>query len=356
MSGGDVRQSEAPLRVSILGGSGYTGGELLRLLLDHPMVRVQQVTSRLRTGECVHASHPNLRGRTTLQFVSPDDLSPCDVLLSCLPHGEASVQIDRLAGLADRLIDLSADFRLRSASRYQHYYESQHPAPAWLDRFTYGLPELRRTRLRGARLASGVGCNATAINLALLPLARRGLVRSVIVDLKVGSSEAGNQPNQASHHPERCGAVRSFAPVGHRHQAEVEQELMGEFGTFDVHLSITSVELVRGVLCTAHVFPTQRLDSKSLWKIYREEYNNEPFVRLVRDRAGIHRYPEPKVLAGTNWCDIGFEADPRSDRVVVLSAIDNLMKGAAGSAVQCMNLMCGLDESLGLRFPGLHPL
>lgn len=350
-----------PLRISIVGGSGYGGGEVLRLLLDHAHVEVAQVTSRTRAGEFVHAAHPNLRGRTRLQFVPPQELEACDVIFLCLPHGEASRAIERYAGLAPRVIDLSADFRLRDKAAYRRWYGEDHPAPAWLDRFVYGLPELHRERLRGAKLVSGVGCNATAVNLALLPLARRGLIRSAVCDVKVGSSEGGNAHSLASHHPERSGIVRSFAPTGHRHQAEVMQELMDPAagdgrGAFDLHLSITSVELVRGVLCTAHVTPARPLDDKEIWKIFRETYNDEPFVRLVKDRAGIHRYPEPKLLSGTNWCDVGFERDPHSDRVVVMSAIDNLMKGAAGSAVQCLNLMCGFDEATALRFPGLHPI
>ncbi len=344
------------LNASIVGGSGYGGGEVLRLLLDHPCINVAQVTSRQQAGNFVYSAHPNLRGRTSLQFTTPDQLEPCDVLFLCMPHGEAAGQIDRHANLAHRVIDLSADFRLRSPDVYKKWYDSAHPAPAWLDRFVYGLPELKRTQLKTARLASGVGCNATAVNLALLPLAKAGLIRSVVADLKVGSSEAGNASSQTSHHPERSGSVRSFAPTGHRHQAEVRQELMEPHGNFDLHLSITSVELVRGVLCTAHITPTQKLDDKALWKLFREAYFNEPFVRIVKDRSGIHRYPEPKILAGTNYCDVGFECDPESDRVVVLSAIDNLMKGAAGSAVQCMNLMCGFDENLALTFSGLHPI
>ncbi|HVZ93196.1 MAG TPA: N-acetyl-gamma-glutamyl-phosphate reductase [Phycisphaerales bacterium] len=343
-------------RVSIVGGSGYGGGEVLRLLLDHPHVEVAQITSRQRAGEFVHAAHPNLRSRTKLQFIPPQELEACDVLFLCLPHGEASKAIDRYSALAPRIIDLSADFRLRDKARYQQWYGDPHPAPAWLDRFVYGLPELQRERLRGAKLVSGVGCNATAVNLALLPLAKHGLIKSVVADVKVGSSEGGNANSPSSHHPERAGIVRSFAPTGHRHQAEVMQELADPFGAFDLHLSITSVELVRGVLCTAHVTPTRPLEDKELWKLFREAYNNEPFVRLVKDRTGLHRYPEPKLLAGTNWCDVGFERDPYSDRIVVLSAIDNLMKGAAGSAVQCMNLMLGLEETTGLTFPGLHPI
>jgi N-acetyl-gamma-glutamyl-phosphate/LysW-gamma-L-alpha-aminoadipyl-6-phosphate reductase len=340
------------LTVGIVGGSGYGGGEVLRLLLDHPHVEVTQVTSRRQTGAFVHSAHPNLRSRTRLQFIAPDQLQPCDVLFLCQPHGEASRQIDHLSTLAHRIIDLSADFRLRDRAAYKKHYEEDHPAPAWLDRFVYGLPELHRERLRGCRLASGVGCNATAINLALFPLARAGFIERVVADLKVGSSEGGNAHSPSSHHPERSGAVRSFAPTGHRHAAEVRQEL----GEFPLHMSVTSVELVRGVLCTAHVFPTKRLEEKDLWKLYRDHYASEPFVRLVKDRTGIFRYPEPKLLAGTNWCDIGFEVDPESNRIVVISAIDNLMKGAAGSAVQCMNLMCGFEETTTLTFPGLHPI
>ncbi len=340
------------VRTSIVGGSGYGGGEVLRLLLDHPHVEVGQVTSRQQAGNFVTSAHPNLRGRTHLEFVTPDQLEKCDVLFLCLPHGEASKRMEQYAGLAERIVDLSADFRLRDRAVYTKWYGEEHKAAAWLDRFVYGLPELHRERLRGAKCASGVGCNATAVSLALLPLARAGLIKSAVVDLKVGSSEGGNASSPSSHHPERSGAVRSFAPTGHRHQAEVRQEL----GEFDLHMSITSVEMVRGVLCTAHVFLTQDLAEKDVWKLYREAYGKEPFVRLVKERTGIHRYPEPKFLAGTNYCDIGFERDADTGRLVVMSAIDNLMKGAAGSAVQCMNLMCGFEERAGLGFSGLHPI
>ena len=339
-------------RIAILGGSGYTGGELLRILLDHPGVEVSQVCSRSRAGAYIHASHPNLRGRTLLRFDAEDALVDPDVLFLCLPHGEAVQRIEPLTLRTRYLIDLSADFRLRDAAEYQRWYGQVHAASVWLDRFVYGLPELHRDRLRGARLASGVGCNATVSTLALLPLARAGLIERAVLDLKVGSSEGGAQSSAASHHPERAGSLRSFAPVGHRHQAEIIQEL----GPLDLHFSITSTDLVRGVLCTAHVFPTERLVMRDLWDLYREAYRDEPFIRLVREQSGIHRYPDPKVLAGSNWCDIGFEIDERTGRIVVLSAIDNLVKGAAGSAVQCMNLMLGLEETAGLRFPGLHPL
>ena len=173
-----------------------------------------------------------------------------------------------------------------------------------------------------------------------------------MVDLKVGSSEGGASGGASTHHPERAGVVRSFAPTGHRHQAEVHQEL----GELELYFSATAIEMVRGVLCTAHVFLRDELDERDVWRLYRESYAAEPFVRLVAERQGLYRYPEPKILAGSNYCDVGFARETGTNRLVVVSALDNLMKGAAGSAVQTMNLMCGLDEGAGLDFPGLHPI
>jgi N-acetyl-gamma-glutamyl-phosphate/LysW-gamma-L-alpha-aminoadipyl-6-phosphate reductase len=338
-------------RVSIVGGSGYVGGELLRLLVTHPHVQLCQVTSEQHCGRFVHGLHPNLRSRTRQKFCGIGDLEPCDILFLALPHGEAAGQVERFARLADRIIDTSADFRLHDPDTYRHWYGADHPRPDWLDRFAYGLPEFHRQRLRQVRYASGVGCNATAVNLALAPLARTGRIELVVADLKVGSSEGGHHVHAGSHHPERSGAVRSFAPAGHRHEAEIRQEL----GAIALHFSATAVELVRGVLCTAHVFLPEPLEEKQVWNLYREAYADEPFIRLVRDRKGLYRYPEPKILAGTNYCDIGFAMDNNQRRIVVISALDNLMKGAAGNAVQVMNVMMNWDETAGLQFPGLHP-
>jgi len=338
------------LRVSIVGASGYAGGELLRLLLAHPDVTIAQATSESNTGRYWHALHPNLRGHTQNKFVSIADLEPCDLLFTALPHGETVRRIDDLAALAPRIIDLSADFRLRDAALYQRWYGKPHPRPDWLERFTYGLAEINREAIREAQYVSGVGCNATATILALWPLLQHDLLdrdRGVVVEVKAGSSEGGASAGPASHHPDRSHAVRSFAPTGHRHTAEV-------------HLSVTAIELVRGVLATAHAFvPAAQRDSlalKALWQAYRGAYGDEPFVRLVRERQGVYRYPEPKILAGSNHADVGFDYDPDTGRIVAICAIDNLMKGAAGSAVQCLNLMCGLPETAGLGFPGLHPV
>lgn len=346
-------------RVSILGASGYAGGELLRLLLDHPHVEVAQATSERNAGNFIHFTHPNLRGRTKLQFVSAAELERCDILVTGLPHGGAMGRIEEFAALAERVIDLSADFRLRNPADYDRWYGKPHSNPAWLDKFVYGLPELHREAIRGARYVSGVGCNATATNLAIWPLFAAGLVddsRDVICELKVGSSEGGNSSNDSTHHPERAGVMRSFAPTGHRHTAEVLQAIRPTGSTANVHLSATAVDNVRGVLATAHVFVKEGVAERDLWKAYRQIYRDEPFVRLVKEKTGIYRYPEPKILAGSNYADVGFEFDESTRRVVAISAIDNLMKGAAGTAVQCMNLMMGWDETTALGFAGLHPI
>src|SRR5258706_1114034 len=341
-------------RVSIVGGSGYGGGELLRILLDHPNTEVAQVTSRSHLGEYVYQTHPNLRKRTQLKFSDPAALEPVDLLFLALPHGQAQHNIEEYVSIAPRIVDLSADFRLRSAELYQEWYGEPHAAPQWLSKFVYGLPELHPAELATASYVSGVGCNANASNLALLPLVKAELLdlsTPIIVELKVGSSEGGAEGNPGSHHPERSGVVRTFSPFGHRHTAEVIQEL----GLTDVSLTMTSVDLVRGVLATAHATLKPGVAIKDLWKAYRAVATENPFVRVVKEGRGIYRVPEPKILAGSNYADLGFELDERNGHVVSMCAIDNLMKGASGSAVQCMNLMLGLDASTGIDFPGLHP-
>ena len=345
------------LNVGVVGGSGYTGGELLRLLFKHPNVRVQQVTSRTYPGKPLVRAHPNLRGVSDLRFVSPDALEGCDVLFLCLPHGTSSSHWDSYESLAPRIIDLSADFRLRDVDRYQTYYGKPHPLPAMLQQFVYGLVEVNREQIASASYVAVGGCNATATILGLYPLFEAGVVdvERTVVEVKVGSSEGGVSSSDGSHHPVRSRAVRSFKPTGHRHTAEVEQTL-GMNGPVKIHMSVTAVELVRGVLATAHVFLHDALDEKEIWQLYRRVYRDEPFIRIVKERQGAYRYPEPKLLAGTNFCDIGFERDPHSNRVVVMSAIDNMMKGAAGQAVQALNTMMDWDETLALDFLGLHPV
>ena len=343
--------------VSIVGGSGYGGGELLRLLLGHPCVEVKQVTSRSHLGEYVYQIHPNLRKRTQLKFSDPAAVEPVDILFLAQPHGQAQHNIEEYSKLAPKIIDLSADFRLQDAVFYEKWYGEKHAAPEWLGKFVYGLPELHRPDIVTANYVSGVGCNATASNLALLPLVKADLLdfsAPILIEIKVGSSEGGVEGNSGSLHAERANVIRTFSAFGHRHTAEVIQE-MG-VNASRVSLTMTAVDLVRGVLATAHAKVKPGVANKDLWKAYRAVANENPFLRIVKEQRGIYRVPEPKILTGTNYADLGFELDESNGHVVSICAIDNLMKGASGSAVQCMNLMMGWDETLGLEFMGLHPI
>ncbi|MBA3336467.1 MAG: N-acetyl-gamma-glutamyl-phosphate reductase [Chloroflexia bacterium] len=345
--------------VSVVGGSGYAGGELVRLLLGHPSVRVQQVTSERSAGKFVRAVHPNLRKRTELKFTNIEKLAPCDVLFVALPHGVAMGKMSELRRHANIVIDLSADFRLRDPAAYPLWYGHEHAKPDELSRFVYGIPELHRAELAEADLISSAGCMATTSILGLYPLYRAGVVdtrRPVVIEAKTGSSGSGGAPGLGSHHPERSGAMRSFKPTGHRHSAEIIQELTFNGDQPEIAFSATSIEAVRGILATSHVFLRDALSDKELWAIYRAAYKDEPFMRLVKESSGVYRYPEPKILSGSNYCDVGFERDPHSNRVVVMAALDNLMKGAAGQAVQAFNIRCGLPETAGLEFAGLHPV
>ena len=342
------------LKVAIVGASGYAGGEFLRLALGHPNLDVTQVTSERNAGFPVPIVHPNLRGATKLKFSSIDDLQEVDLLVLGLPHKHSAERFDAFSELAPRMIDLAADFRLKDPEVYQKYYGEAHPRPDLLDRFVYGNPELHREELRGAAHIAGAGCIATASILALYPLLKHAVPArgDIIVEAKIGSSAAGNKPSSAGHHPERMGVVRTYAATGHRHQAEISQELPG---AFPIHLTATAVERVRGILVTAHAFLPDGYSDRDVMGAYRETYADEPFIRLVTARRGIHRVPDPKILDGTNFCDIGFAVDNDTGRVVIMAAIDNLVKGTAGHALQSLNIAMGWEETLGLGFLGLHP-
>lgn len=339
------------LRAAILGGSGYVGGELLRLLLGHPNVEVIAITSRRRAGHRVDGVHPNLRGLTDAVFCAPDKLPGCDVLFLATPHRTAMHLVPELIGKAECLIDLSADFRLREPAMYQDYYRTVHPAPQLLETFVLGCPELFRKELSGADRISIPGCMAVAAILALYPLASTGLAASpVVIDGRIGSSGAGMDAARNSH-PERNGAMRVFAPVLHRHEAEIAQAL-----NLDVHMSATGVPLVRGAQVVCQVTLTADLSEPGLRKLYWQYYADEPFVRVLAARRGQYRLPEPKILYGSNYCDVGFSLAANGRRAVVVAAMDNLMKGAAGNSVHCLNIRMGWPERMGLEFPGLHPL
>ncbi len=341
------------MKAAVVGGSGYVGGELVRLLLGHPEVELTQVTSETMAGKPIAKAHPNLRKATRLQFVPRTELQPTDVTFLATPHTESAPIVPGLLDGGSLVIDLSADFRLKDPAAYAHYYRTERTDTALLADAVFGLPELHRDQLRRARLIAVPGCISTAAILAVRPLAAAGLLgaRPVVIDAKSGSSASGRDAGPAGLHAERSGVMRAYAPAGHRHTAEIEQETGAT-----VALSCHAVEAVRGVLATVHAFPTEPLEEKGLWQLYRRAYGEEPFVRLVHEADGIHREPEPKILAGTNFCDLGFAADPHTRRTVVLGALDNLGKGAAGNAVQCLNVRAGFPETTGLGFLGLHPV
>jgi N-acetyl-gamma-glutamyl-phosphate/LysW-gamma-L-alpha-aminoadipyl-6-phosphate reductase len=340
------------LRASVVGGSGFTGGELLRLLTQHPEFEVVQATSRSYDRKTVGRVHPNLR-ELDLRFSSPDDLESVDVLFAATPHGVSMQRIDAFFDSAETVVDLSADFRLSTERQYDEWYDG-HVCPEYLDRAEYALPELNRENLPGADLLASGGCNATATLLGLKPLFDAGIMagdEQVVVDVKVGSSEGGAGGGDASSHAERSGIVRPYAPTGHRHEAEIE-EFLGLSVSFTAH----AVDMVRGASATCHVFPSSPVSKSDLWEAYRESYADEPFVRTVAGGGGVYRYPEPKVVAGTNMGEVGFEVDPANRRLVVFSAIDNMMKGSAGQAIHGANVALGLEETAGLDATGFHPV
>lgn len=350
------------MRVGIVGASGYTGGELLRILLFHPKVEVTTAISREYAGEYLFRVHPNLRGTTDLKFspLEPSKIiGQCDVVFTATPHGASAKLVPDFLKSGLKVLDLGADFRLKKPTDYKTWYGWEHPHPELLGEAVYGLPELHRDAIRTAKLVACPGCMSTAAILELAPLVKAGVVEKdrIIVDSKIGSTGAGGKPSISTHHAERFGVVRPYKLSGHRHTAEIEQELAAIAGSqVTVSMSAHAVNIVRGILSTAHIFLTKQLSAGDIWKMYRGLYTGEPFIRLVKDIKGVYRLPDPKVVIGSNFCDIGFELDSRANRLVVVSAIDNLIKGAAGQAVQDLNIMMGIDERTGLENPGYHPV
>lgn len=355
-------KGEVGMKVCVVGASGYVGGELLRLLLFHPKVEVVMATSRKYAGNFVFAVHPNLRGSTQLKFVTYNPshiIRNCDLVFTALPHGASVKIIPELLSSGLKVIDMSADFRLKNPDDYVKWYGWKHSAPELLKEAVYGLPELHRQEIKTTQLVACPGCMAVPPILGLTPLIKAGFVEEdkIVVDVKIGSSGAGNKPSVATHHAERFGGVRPYKPVGHRHIAEIEQELnLLTNEKVQISFSPHAVNMVRGILSTVHVFLKKNLAIKEVWELYRSHYRREPFIRFVRYRKGLYQFPDPKIVAGSNFCDIGFELDPHVNRLVVFSAIDNLMKGASGQGIQCLNINLGVDEATGLTNIGFHPV
>lgn len=350
------------MKVGVVGASGYVGGELLRLLVSHPRVEISMVTSTQRAGEYVHRVHPSLRGFIDLTFSSMDLeklADNCDMVFTSVPHGKSNQIIKELYGRGMKLIDLSADFRLKNPKDYVKWYGWEHPVPELLSKSVYGIPEFHRQDIAGAQLVSCPGCMAVTSLLAIKPFIENNLIDTehIVVDSKIGSSGAGTKPNSGTHHAMRYGVIRPYKPAKHRHTGEIEQELgLIARKAIKVSMSPHAVNLVRGILTTNHLFLTEKVSELDLWKLYRSSYKNEPFVRLIRDKKGLYKFPDPKFVVGSNFCDLGFDIDDDNQRLVALSASDNLMKGAAGSAIQNMNIMMGYSETDGLNFTPLTPV
>ncbi|MER7515589.1 N-acetyl-gamma-glutamyl-phosphate reductase [Streptomyces sp. NPDC126499] len=339
------------IRVAVVGAAGYIGGELLRLLVGHPEVEVVGAVSSRFPGKRVDGVHPNLRSATDLLFCTADEVEDCDAVFLATPHRAAMTQMDRWIGRAKQVFDLTGDFRLDDPEVFERYYGVEHAAPHLLGDFVPGIPELHRDRLGSADLVSVPGCMAVAGVLALYPLVARGLVEpKVQIDARTGSSGSGATAGQANLHAERSGAMRVFAPTGHRHEAEIARHLGVEAA-----MTATGVEAVRGVQTLCHATLRPGVDEAAVRRAFREQYQDEPFVRLVAHKRGTFRYPEPKILLGSNFCDVGYAVDEETGRLVTIAALDNLVKGGAGNAVQCLNIRMGWPENLGLSFTGLHP-
>jgi N-acetyl-gamma-glutamyl-phosphate reductase len=336
------------IRIGIFGGSGYGGAELLRILLFHSNVEIAFVTANEQAGKAIGEVHRNLNGLINLNFIKePEDLSGIDCVFLALPHGQAMDIVPRLANV--KAIDLSGDFRLRDQNVFEKHYKLPHTAMNAQSEFVYGLTETNRDAIRNARLIANPGCFATATLLGLAPLVANGLLNGrVIVDAKTGSSGSGAKAAANTHHPQRMTSFYAYKPFTHQHVPEIEQELAhaGDW-TNELVFMTHSLPVARGIFASIYAEAKRELTETELRQIFAEYYHDSFFVRLVNGS------PDINWVKTTNFCDIGFAA--RGKQIVVFSAIDNLVKGAAGQAVQNMNLMFGLDETTGLKLVGTNP-
>jgi len=345
-------------KVAVLGATGYTGIELVRLLLLHPQVELSLVSSDSRRGEKLSDAHPHFWGISDLVFSAPDpgELPPGVELVFCaLPHGSSAEIVRSLKEAGVRVIDLSADFRLKQPSKYQEWYQRTHPCPELLEEAVYGLPEIYPQQVKAAHLVANPGCYPTSVLLPLIPLARQGLLpeKGVVVDSKSGVSGAGRSPAQGFHFPECNESFKAYRVASHQHTPEMEQELSFNLGSklnliFTPHL----VPVNRGIISTSYLLlNNEAVGEKELRNILVDFYGETGFVKLLK--PGV--FPETRWVKGANYCHINFRLDERTGTVVMVSALDNLVKGAAGQAVQNMNLMMGLPEKTGLTHSALVP-
>lgn len=354
----------APVKMAILGASGYIGGEALRLLLGHPCVEVGAATSASNAGQPVTSVHPHLAKLTNLNFtadLSPEEASRYDAVFMALPHGQAMSRVSDILAVESStgprkdgpvVFDMSGDFRIKDPALFRQFYGLEHTAAGIAQTAAYGLTEWNREAIREARLVACPGCFPTGALLALTPMAKAGLLEDrVVIDSKTGSSGSGKEPGEGTHHPVRSQDFRAYGLFNHRHRPEIAQELgkwlpasSGKFGvTFTPH----SAPMVRGIFTTAYAFLPSAPTMTELTRLYEDAYRDEQFIRLVDN-------PRVAVVAHSNFCDINVATDGEGT-VIVTSAIDNLVKGGAGQAVQNLNLAFGWPEKLGLTFPGTMP-
>ena len=342
------------IKVGVVGGTGYTGVELLRLLAMHPEVEVSLVTSRSEAGVVVSDMYPNLRGFLDMPFAEPttEALSACDLVFFATPNGVAMKQVPALLDKGVKVIDLAADFRLKDAKEWAQWYGQEHACPELLEQAVYGLPEVNRAAIKAANLVANPGCYPTATQLGFLPLVQNGLVKldGLIADTKSGVSGAGRQAAVGTLFCEAGESMKAYGVAGHRHLPEIKQGLANAAGnpvelTFVPHLT----PMIRGIHAT--LYASLKADVSDLQGLFEGFYQDEPFVDVMPNGA----HPETRSVKGNNTCRIAVHRPQGGSTVVVLSVIDNLVKGAAGQAVQNMNIMFGLPEDEGLRQVALMP-
>lgn len=346
------------LRAAVIGGSGYGAAEMLRRLLIHPDVEIARVASIDYVGEPLWAAHPNLTGATDLRFenIAPKEAAQgCDVALLALPHKVTAAKVPELLELGIKIVDMSGDFRLRDADAYEKFYGATHPHPELLGSFVYGLPELNREKIAAAQCVASPGCFATGTELTLMPLAKAGLLNGTVhVTAVTGSSGSGAAPSAGTHHPVRAMNLKTYKPLVHQHTPEICQTLE-DAGAKSVQLRFVPVSapLVRGIFINAFLEVDASVSESQLASLYDEAYANAPFVRRPTTRL-----PEVAAISGSNYCEVGFalgDAVEGKRTLTCFGAIDNLVKGGAGQAIQNMNIMLGLDEAASLQDPGSWP-
>ncbi|MEG3224081.1 MAG: N-acetyl-gamma-glutamyl-phosphate reductase [Methanobacteriales archaeon Met13] len=335
------------LQVGIIGASGYTGGELLRLLLHHPQVEVVAATSRQHAGLEIRKIHPHLQDwELDFQDISPENMD-ADLVFTATPHGASMSIVPQLMEQGMKVVDLSGDYRFNDISTYEKWYHLKHKHP--LDA-VYGLPEMYRDAIKSAQLVANPGCFPTGAILAALPLVNEELVDTLIIDSKTGISGAGIKPTLATHYPNCGDNVVAYNVTNHRHMPEI-QEKLNEYSPVKVGFTPHLVPVIRGILTTLHTYPLDVVTPEEIQNVYQKFYQDEPFVRILNP----DEIPSLSSVRGSNYCHIGSFQTDENGRLVVVSAIDNLVKGASGLAVQNMNLMCGFPETLSLEIIGLHP-